>query len=103
MTPANLKTRGRCLRSDARRDLRGEVVVDGVKPKKGMWIVHRGRGRVYGRILRVWRSGVVVWVGEAGTPIATDGRTLVDGGYSYVQHARVWWERERASTCITES
>lgn len=82
-----LKARSRELAAQAARDLRGETVVGGVKPKAGMWIVHPGRGRVYGRITAVLRTGHVEWLGRLGKRTKTEGRKLVDGGYRYVQHA----------------
>ncbi len=53
--------RGRAIVAESRRDLRGEAVIDGVAPRKGMFLVNHARRRVYGRIVRVRRSGAVVW------------------------------------------
>lgn len=75
-----LKERGRAILEDTRRDLRGEAVIDGVQPRRGMYLVNHSRRRVYGRIVRVRRSGVVVWesligIGSVAQPLG-NGTTL---------------------------
>ncbi len=91
-----LKDRGRAIVAESQRDLRGEAVIDGVAPRKGMFLVNHARRRVYGRIVRVRRSGAVVWerlVGSCSvaTPkrngdtlkITTDPVSLHHSGASY--------------------
>ncbi len=91
------REKGRDLLTAARRDLRGEAVVDGVAPRKGMFLINHTRRRAYGRIVRVRRSGAVVWerlVGSCSvaTPkkngdtlkITTDPDALRNSGASYV-------------------
>jgi hypothetical protein len=53
------------------------------RPAKGLWVVHRGRGRTYGRIIEVRRDGTVVWEGTFGAKVPTRPKQLIDGGYEY--------------------
>lgn len=89
---ATLRQKGRAIRQQEQRNLRNEATIDGVRPRKGLWIVHPGRGRVYGRIVRVKRDGTVVWVGEHKVPVRTRPATLINDGYAYREHVRVPWE-----------
>ncbi len=86
--PASLLNTGLELLAEQKRDLRGETVIDGVKPRRGWWVIHRTRRRVYGVILEVRRSGHVQLLGPNGAKPVIAGRTLVDGGYSYISHAQ---------------
>lgn len=67
------------------RDYQGEAVLEGVKPAPGMYLIHRGRRIVYGKILRVTTKGAVVWHGEL-CDVTTMAATLHAGGYSYADH-----------------
>lgn len=85
-----LSEKGRALRAQARANARNDATLDGVRPKKGLWLIHRERGRVYGRIIRVKRDGTVVLRALLnGIECETKHRpiTLINGGYSYVEHA----------------
>ena len=82
------REKGQAILDESKRDLRGELVLAGVKPKRGMWIVHPGRGRVYGVILQVRRNGTIRWRGTLSDRNVSIGTVLVAGGYEYRQHAR---------------
>lgn len=76
------KEKGREIRSEGRRDLRGEAVLN-VVPKKGHWLVNTERKRCYGRVVRINRDGSILstsWYG--GTCRHEPGR-LYNGGYEY--------------------
>lgn len=81
--PTTLVEKGRTLMAERSLDLRGECVLDGVKPRRGMWLVHRGRQRCYGMVLRVRKTGHVVTTGGFGTQPELLGSMLNEGGYSY--------------------
>jgi len=82
-----LKDHGRALL--AKHDLRGELILDGVRPRKGWWLVHRDRGRVYGRVEEVCRNGTIVMRTPIHPRVRIVGRTLVEGGYSWTRHAHL--------------
>ena len=85
---ATLAEKGRKLRATQRENHRNDATLDGVRPRKGLWLIHRGRGRVYGRIVMVRRTGtVVLWVPALGCYTEHKPRTLINGGYSYTEHA----------------
>jgi len=62
---------------------RNDATVDGVRPAPGLWLINVGRGRAYGKILRVSRTGDVTWCGPFGETIDTRALAIIDGGYSY--------------------
>ena len=62
---------------------RNDATVDGVRPAPGLWLIHAGRGRAYGQILRVARTGDVTWCGPYGEKVDTRAIAIIDGGYSY--------------------
>ena len=62
-------------------NLKGEAVINGVKPKPGMWLVHVERKRCYGTVRRVRRTGEVVVLGHR--ECSHRGAMLFEGGYSY--------------------
>ena len=63
-------------------NLKGEAVIDGVKPKPGMWLIHPGRKRCYGTVRRVRHTGEVVTLGHY--ECSHGGAMLSEGGYRYV-------------------
>lgn len=80
---ATMKEKGRQIMADQRVDYRGEAIdKNGVKPKRGLWLVHPERYRCYGRVLRLRRNGVVL-ICTNGRPMHHDGRQIYEGGYEY--------------------
>lgn len=71
----------------AKKDRSGECVIDGTKPRPGMWIVHPERKRFYGQVVRIRRkTGEVLWnAPRSGIQVATPGNLLYEGGYKYVE------------------
>lgn len=63
--------------------MRNDATLEGVRPRRGLWVVHPGRGRVYGQIDHVRADGTVVWRGTWGQLVPTDPGQLIDGGYRY--------------------
>ncbi len=72
----------RMTRGEDWRDYRGDAVIDGVRPRRGMYLVHHERRRVYGRVKRVTDKGAVIWSGPL-CDVPTRPETLHAGGYSY--------------------
>lgn len=83
----SLKQRGRALLEAEQVNARNDATLSGVRPRKGLWLVHPGRNKLYGKILRVRRNGDVVWWGRGGVPVTTHSETLINGGYEYRAHA----------------
>jgi len=79
----SLATEGRDLIAIEKTDRRAETILDGIKPKRGMWIVSHGRRKVYGQVIRLHRNGDVAWQGSL-TAVRTDGVKLYNEGCSYV-------------------
>ncbi len=60
----------------------------GVRPRKGLWLVHHGRRRVYGQILMVRSNGDIIWRpvnGHEKTRVGTRPQTIHDSGVSYTK------------------
>ena len=65
---------------------KADAMVDGIQPKRGMWLVHREKGRTYGQIVMVRQDGTVVWHSPTtGSDVPTDYDTIHRYGYSYAQ------------------
>lgn len=62
---------------------RNDATLCGVRPKRGLWIVHQERQRTYGRVVRALDDGTVIWLGSFGQRVPTQAQSLIDGGYSY--------------------
>ena len=66
---------------------RNDAIVNGIKPKRGMFLVNRSKGKTYGRILRV-TDECVVWESfsaqtHTGYPVKTDHDSIHANGYEY--------------------
>lgn len=66
--------------------MKNDATLDGVRHRRGLWIVHPGRGKVYGQIDHVRKDGTVVWRGTWGQRVPTDAVQLIDGEYRYVEN-----------------
>lgn len=81
--PPAPKPKGHQILEAQRVNLRGETVdTNGVMPKRGMWLVHPEKKRVYGCVLRVRRTGEVLVVTD-GWATSHEGRMIYEGGYEY--------------------
>ena len=70
---------------EANKTTRADAVIDGVKPKRGMWLVNHERRRIYGIVKTVHGNGDVTWLPVIGviSPNRTEPETLHHGGASY--------------------
>lgn len=64
------------------RSYRGEAVLDGVTPIKGMVLVNHKLRRCYGEVVSVKDTGAVVWRGPWKN-VETEAVTLHQPGYAY--------------------
>lgn len=60
-----------------------DAIINGIRPRRGMWLVHRAKGRTYGRIIRVTRDGDVIWLGVHGAHVLTTYRNIHKCGCEY--------------------
>ena len=67
--------------------MKGDVVINGVRPTRGMYLVHRGRVKTQGRVVRVTSKGVVVWWScDTGAEVRGDSEKLRANGYEWDEH-----------------
>ena len=77
--------------------MKADALKNGIRPRRGMWVVSHGRRRVYGRIEYVRRATIATrtvapgYVGGGATPpvlssylVDTDHETIHRGDYDYV-------------------
>ena len=64
------------------------ATIDGVRPRKGLWVVHPETEMVYGQILEVRSNGVVRVQGKL-TRFNISPDKLINGGYRYAERAHM--------------
>ena len=87
-----LAAKGRTIRTEQRENHKHDATLHGVRPRRGLWLVHPEKGRVYGQIERVKRTGaIVVRARVCGVSVSVEhsAATLIDAGCRYVEHAVV--------------
>ncbi len=61
---------------------RGEI--NGIKPKKGIWIINRDKKKIAGQIDFVKKSGIIVWRSiSVNALVESTQETLKGAGYEY--------------------
>ena len=63
--------------------MKADAVIKGVVPTRGVYLVHRGRVKTQGRVLRVKVVGVVWFSNESGVAVSSDPDGLREGGYEW--------------------
>lgn len=66
------------------RSYRGEAVLNGVTPVKGMFLINHRLRRCYGEVVSVKDTGAVVWRGPYKN-VETPSHNLHQPGYGYVE------------------
>jgi len=77
-----LKDQGRRILASERRAV-DSVDVQGVTPRKGLWLLNTLRNRIAGQILDVKTNGQILWEDFAGVQVETEQNRLIDSGYQY--------------------
>lgn len=87
-TGHNVRTCKKQRQEDYLSSLPQEVdreAINGVKPKRGLWIVNPERQRIAGKILYVRKSGQVVYENKLGAHVESEQDTIERSGYQYVE------------------
>jgi len=58
--------------------------IDGIIPKKGMWLINPKTKKVAGKISYINKKGEIVWEDSLGTFITSSHETISNSGYKYV-------------------
>lgn len=63
--------------------MKGDAIIKGVMPTRGMYLVHRGRVKTQGRVLRVKHEGVMWFSNDSGVAVRSDPDGLREDGYEW--------------------
>jgi hypothetical protein len=58
--------------------------IDGVVPKRGLWLVNTNRRRVAGVISHIRKTGAVVWRDHEGVFVDSSQESIMRSGYKYL-------------------
>lgn len=68
--------------------MKADAMIAGIQPRRGMRLVNRARGRVYGTVDHVKNDGTLVWVSAAsGALVKSDPERLRMDGVTYEESA----------------
>ena len=63
--------------------MKADAVIKGVMPIRGMYLVHRGRVKTQGRVIRVKHQGVVWFSNDTGAAVRSDPDGLREDGWEW--------------------
>ena len=59
--------------------------IEGVIPKKGLWIIHEEKSIVVGKIRKIAVSGKIHYTAVSGAQVKTAQEDFLKGGYTYTE------------------
>jgi len=73
--------------------MKADAIRNGVRPRRGMWLVSHARRRAYGEIRFVRATTIAWWSDHYRVLVDTDHTTIHERGYDYTAEPPADYER----------
>lgn len=78
-----IPARHQILFDSQKKKNRRDLEINGIVPKRGLWLINRNKRKIAGKVKFVRKSGIIVWEDGGGMLVDSTHDTIVSSGYEF--------------------